>query len=290
MDEEKLQKLLDDSEKALQQVERSLGAEHEVVAKMLDTYAQLLRQNNIRYLDAINMEARAKAIRAKLNKTAAVQQASKLGEEFDRKRKESRQQAKRNEAILGILVVCLLLGGGIVLYKSMQPKPDMDPLAEAKLAQELLTEYRDNKAAELAKAKQAEESKEAMEEAALEGGVNVQAMNAVADVKRQVKKLTLVEYAQRAMRLKKEVKALVHRGQELFKLNQIQDAEDCFSAAIEKRDQAIQEVGKPISFEESAVAYEMKSDICRRKGDSAAAYDNLKEAENIRKQMRTQLQ
>ncbi len=72
--DQKTAKLIEEMEKSLRNMEQSLGMDHLLVAKILDSYAQLLRQNNLRHLDALNMEARAKAIRAKHNQKEAEEQ------------------------------------------------------------------------------------------------------------------------------------------------------------------------------------------------------------------------
>lgn len=65
--DEKTARIIEEMDKSLRNMEQAMGPDHMVVAKILDSYAKLLRQNNIRHLDAVNMEARAKHIRAKHN-------------------------------------------------------------------------------------------------------------------------------------------------------------------------------------------------------------------------------
>lgn len=72
--DEKTAKVLEEMDKSLHNMEQTLGMDHMLVAKICDSYAQILRQNNIRPLDALNMEARAKAIRAKHNQKEAEAQ------------------------------------------------------------------------------------------------------------------------------------------------------------------------------------------------------------------------
>lgn len=65
--DEKTALLIEQTDKSLRQMEQNLGPDNPVIAQLLDTYAGILRQANVRHLDAINMEARAKAIRARHN-------------------------------------------------------------------------------------------------------------------------------------------------------------------------------------------------------------------------------
>ena len=73
--DEKTTRLINEMEKSLHNTENSLGMDHPLVSKILDSYAALLRQKNMRHLDALNMEARAKAIRARHLQKEAEKQA-----------------------------------------------------------------------------------------------------------------------------------------------------------------------------------------------------------------------
>jgi hypothetical protein len=65
------------TEASLKEAEKRLGTQHPDVADLLMKYAGLLRQVEGRTLDAVNVEARAKAIRAKLYAEEAEMVASK---------------------------------------------------------------------------------------------------------------------------------------------------------------------------------------------------------------------
>jgi hypothetical protein len=86
--DEKNARLLEEMEKSLQKMEQTLGKDHPVVGKILDSYAKLLRKNNLRHLDALNMEARAKAIRAKQNQKEA--EAQSIGLTFEPRPQEKK--------------------------------------------------------------------------------------------------------------------------------------------------------------------------------------------------------
>src|SRR3990167_480710 len=61
-----LENAMAEAERALQVAIDSHGAEHPVVAECLEDLARLLRVSKTRLLDAANLEARAKVIKAKL--------------------------------------------------------------------------------------------------------------------------------------------------------------------------------------------------------------------------------
>jgi hypothetical protein len=71
-----LNKQLREAEIAVVEAERTYGPENPEVAEKLLKYASLLRQTHKRTLDAVNVEARAKAIRAKMFAAEAEEQAS----------------------------------------------------------------------------------------------------------------------------------------------------------------------------------------------------------------------
>lgn len=63
---EKLAAELKEAEAAVAKAEKELGANHPELAEKLQRYANLLRRTEKRALDAVNVEARARAIRAKI--------------------------------------------------------------------------------------------------------------------------------------------------------------------------------------------------------------------------------
>ena len=64
--DEKLASELKEAEAAVIETEKKLGPDHPDLADKLQRYANLLRQTEKRALDAVNVEARARAIRAKM--------------------------------------------------------------------------------------------------------------------------------------------------------------------------------------------------------------------------------
>lgn len=112
--DEKTALLIEQTEDSLRKMEKTLGPDHPVVGKILDTYARLLRQNNYRVLDAINMEARAKAIRAKHNQVEAEAQA-KAFDEDPVLTAQSRPKVSANTLKLMFWLLALVLAGGITV-------------------------------------------------------------------------------------------------------------------------------------------------------------------------------
>lgn len=109
--DEKTAKMIEEMDKSLRNMEQSLGMDHPVIAKLLDSYATLLRNNNIRHLDALNMEARAKAIRAKNNKEQAQKQSEGLAETKQEKHITASQMQIVSRVIAVVLAGGFLLGG-----------------------------------------------------------------------------------------------------------------------------------------------------------------------------------
>lgn len=114
--DEKTAKMIEEMDKSLKNMEQSLGMDHPVIAKLLDSYATLLRQNNIRHLDALNMEARAKAIRAKQNKVQSEKQSEGLAETKQEKHMSADQMRMVSFGIAGLLA-CGFLFGGYQMYQ-----------------------------------------------------------------------------------------------------------------------------------------------------------------------------
>ncbi len=121
--DEKTAKMLEEMDKSLKNMEQTLGMDHPVIAKLLDSYAKLLRQNNIRHLDALNMEARAKAIRAKENKEKAQKQSEGLAETKQEKHMSSDQMRMVSFGIAGLLA-CGFLYGGYQMYQWFEHQKD----------------------------------------------------------------------------------------------------------------------------------------------------------------------
>lgn len=121
--DEKTAKMLEEMDKSLKNMEQTLGMDHPVIAKLLDSYAKLLRQNNIRHLDALNMEARAKAIRAKENKEQAQKQSEGLAETKQEKHMSSDQMRMVSLGIAGLLA-CGFLYGGYQMYQWFEHQKD----------------------------------------------------------------------------------------------------------------------------------------------------------------------
>lgn len=115
--DEKTAKMIEEMDKSLKNMEQSLGMDHPVIAKLLDSYATLLRQNKIRPVDALNMEARAKAIRAKNNQKEAQKQSEALSESVAQEKHMSASQLRLISQCVAGVIACGFLMGGYQMYK-----------------------------------------------------------------------------------------------------------------------------------------------------------------------------
>lgn len=113
--DEKTVLLIEQTDESLRKMEKTLGPDHPVVGKILDTYAKLLRQNNHRVLDAINMEARAKAIRAKHNQEEAEAQAKVFEDGKSEQKLQQRPLISAGRLKLFFWVVVVVLAGTVTV-------------------------------------------------------------------------------------------------------------------------------------------------------------------------------
>ena len=98
---QEIEEQLHTAESEIASCERQLGPNHPELAEKLSKYAALLRQTEKRTLDAVNVEARAKAIRAKLYAQEAASQDAKV--KIIRPAKE----ATNPLVYLGIAAMCI---------------------------------------------------------------------------------------------------------------------------------------------------------------------------------------
>lgn len=131
--DEKTARIIEEMDKSLITMEKSLGPDHEVIAKILDSYAKLLRQNNIRHLDALNMEARAKHIRAKHNVEQDKSQSANLGSLKQEKKSMSVGQAKM---VVYAICAVAVLGFGILTMDTFKSSKKMNSEKARKLLEE----------------------------------------------------------------------------------------------------------------------------------------------------------
>lgn len=129
------QRELAEAEVALLKAEETYGKDHVQVSYCLDRIVRLLRSNNVRLLDATNMEARARAIRVKHNQDAMANVSSKMQDISDAVLTAAyRKQKERSRQMFVTLGVLLLVAVGIysvVLVPTPQMQQARDALVKA---------------------------------------------------------------------------------------------------------------------------------------------------------------
>jgi hypothetical protein len=111
-----------DAEEALRKAEEANGKDHLSVSYCLDEIVRLLNSNGVRRLDAVNMEARARAIRIKHNSSALssvsseVQEISESIKVATQRHKQSK--ARRNRLLAIVACVCLAFVGKVMFAPS----------------------------------------------------------------------------------------------------------------------------------------------------------------------------
>lgn len=102
---------LANAEEALRKAEEANGKDHLTVSYCLDEIVRLLNSNGVRRLDAVNMEARARAIRIKHN-TSAMSTVSAEVQDISESIKVATQrhkQEKARRARMAAILVCACL-------------------------------------------------------------------------------------------------------------------------------------------------------------------------------------
>lgn len=113
---------LAEAQAALKKAEETYGPDHVNVSYRLDEMAKLLRSNGGRTLDAVNIEARAKVIRIKANKTDMQKLTSQHHEISDAVRtagqKQQAEKTRQAFTTVAIVCVCLVIAGRLLLAPS----------------------------------------------------------------------------------------------------------------------------------------------------------------------------
>ncbi|MBY0357860.1 MAG: hypothetical protein K2W82_07650 [Candidatus Obscuribacterales bacterium] len=123
---------LAEAEAKLAQTEETLGKDDIKVSYCLDKVAEMLRSKKIRTLDAANMEARAKAIRAKHHqgtKAATTEKQQQIAETIKRTSEKQHRQRKNKKRMQIAAATIFVLGAA---------QPFVLPTAEEKKAVESL--------------------------------------------------------------------------------------------------------------------------------------------------------
>ncbi len=270
--DEKTGKLIEEMEKSLRNMEKSLGMDHPVVAKILDSYASLLKQNNIRHLDALNMEARARAIRAKHNQLEAEKQTQDIAS-LGQERRMSTAQIKLLSRAISICVLIAFTFGGFQVVgwfsnhskKSAQLRGKDGKILSSKLPEmekiSLVSE-----AAGKTKSQESVQENSAGAEQFPEGefsgsddGPPLKEQDDSVEKQRlaaRVQSLSVFELAEKMLKLKKLATRNLDIGLEAEKAKDFPKASSAYFEVISQVQHAPEDIGRPVVSEDIARCYE----------------------------------
>ncbi len=264
--DEKTAHLIEEMEKSLHNMEKSLGPDHMVVSKILDSYAKLLRQNNLRHLDALNMEARAKAIRAKHNQKEAEDQSKGLASPGKQQKVLTASQVKFTVWIFSTIVlgfialqaVDVIKRSGNRLVKSHAGSPATSSLGKTETLGEKTQVEPGNSvepgaaAAEPGQSNQNTVSTETIEEKDPDSGQTISRTT----VKTVQSNLTVFELAHQMMAIKNMAKDKLKVGLEAEKEKDFPAATQAYFDVIKVVQDTPKTLGRQVSSEEIAQCYE----------------------------------
>lgn len=267
--DEKTARNIEEMEKSLRNVEQAMGPDHMVVAKILDSYAKLLRQNNIRHLDAVNMEARAKHIRAKHNQQEEKAQMEGLADLKPRKKSMSVGEARILVWCLAGVVTCAIGFGAFEVIKS-STKNIKKISQKYKKAGDEDQSYVVDKDGKTVAANEAVESgagtpTEGEQDAQGQVSEQTQVRREVvvnssggesSGGKSQEQSITVLEFAKKVLEVKSFAKARVAEAMELERNKDFPAAAQAYFSVITTAQQASSQLGRPIYSESIAKAFE----------------------------------
>ncbi|MBX9687665.1 MAG: hypothetical protein K2X27_13240 [Candidatus Obscuribacterales bacterium] len=250
----KTARIIEELDHSLHNMEQSLGMDHPVVAKVLDSYAKVLRQNKVRPLDALNMEARARAIRAKLNQEEAEKQSLGLETSEQAKPLISTSQLK----VLAWIACSMILIGFALLFSDV-----------------LKTSIKNTSLA-VQKTDSDENPLDASEEGKREG----------LEPGSGRKKLTVFQLAKEIMGVKALAKVQLRIGLDAEKKKDYQTAERSYTKAIDAALSLKEITGKSVYSEELAACFEGGKRMAEVNYETDLATMYGIEAEEIRKHLK----
>lgn len=258
--DEKVARLIEETEKSLRSMEQTLGPEHPVVGKLLDSYAKILRQNNVRLLDAVNMEARAKAIRAKHNKTAAAKHEAEVPLEAEGRTKGKAKTFSPTQLkfvgwiVAGIVISVMVLS----VQKLMSSTAPVLEKADAKKTSDSAPDTHSY-------------SVESVELKDSNGDV-VKTL----EVKRK-DELSVMEYAKGLMHLKRKIVELRKEAHQKEKSGDYDGALDLYQDAVLRSQAGEVELGRRLINKDVVEAYEGYARMLRLQGkpEDADFYDGI---------------
>lgn len=286
--DDKTARLIEEMDKSLHNMEKSLGPDHPVVAKILDSYAKLLRQNNIRHLDAVNMEARAKHIRAKNNQQEEKAQSQGLAPLKAQKRMSMTQARLLTWGISGIA----LIGFGYVTMDVLRAssKHVKAKKAEIKMLEEgtALVPHPESEGGntpsataltptELPIAQPSDSpSAEQLADAA------VRSLRPPANEPSSQNSVTVLQAGKRILDVKSYAREKVSEGMELERNKQFPAAAETYFTVIQNAQRASNELGRPIYSEYIAKAFDGYGRMAELDNHQDIAQQSEKAAADIR--------
>lgn len=252
--------LIEQTDESLRKMEKTLGPDHPVVGKLLDTYARLLRQNNHRVLDAINMEARAKAIRAKHNQEEADAQAKVFSGVADAQKPKPRSPLSAGRLKLFLWVIVAVLVGTVTVSGMRTAKTVGKHDAKTKT----LKSSNLKKTAESSQVGPGDSLTEAQGQATTEAEAPVEVP---VD---QSRPAAVEPIGEDTDDIKEEIAQLAKHGREYAEAGNTADAEESFKTAITIATQASRN-GRPFASEELVLVFDQYATILESRGANEKA-------------------
>lgn len=262
--DEKTARIIEEMDKSLRNMEQAMGPDHPVVAKILDSYAKLLRQNNIRHLDAVNMEARAKHIRAKHNQQEEKAQMDGLTSAAPRKKGMSMAQAR-------ILVWCVaaVVFGAIGLgafevikgsskniknvskkFKTAKDGDDSSFVVDADSNTVPVPQGDAGGSSNVAS------NPPLAQDRPSSGPSMMESQTVTRTAPQQTESITVLEFAKKSLEVKSFAKEKVSEAMELERNKEFAAAAQAYFSVISMAQQVSSQVGRPIYSESIAKAFE----------------------------------
>lgn len=298
--DDKTARNIEEMEKSLRNLEQAMGPDHLVVAKILDSYAKLLRQNNIRHLDAINMEARAKHIRAKNNQQEEKAQMEGLAELKPRKKSSmSVAEARILVWCLAGVVTCAIGYGAFEVIKSSTKNIKAISHKYRKSGDEDQSYVVDKDGKTVEATNDAMESgpaapttingntegpvtQDAPEQVRRETSSSSSSSSESSSGESQGQGMTVLEFAKKALEVKSFAKSRVAEAMELERNKDFPAAAQAYFSVITTAQQASAQLGRPIYSESIAKAFEGYGRMAELDNHSDIAQQSEKAAADVR--------
>lgn len=266
--DEKTVLLIEQTDESLRKMEKTLGPDHPVVGKILDTYAKLLRQNNHRVLDAINMEARAKAIRAKHNQEESEAQAKVFEDGESEPKHQQRPLMSAGRLKLFFWVIVVILAGTVTVsgMRTVKTVGKHDVKTKTVKSSALKKTEGTNEVGSGDSTVAAEAQSSAPTGAPADQASEQQTVQSSAPLLRRAEEQDNGDTAG----IKEEIAQLAKHGQEYADAGNAADAEESFKTAITIATQA-SSPGKPFASPELVLVFDQYATILEAKGASDKA-------------------